>query len=315
MRRPPPSRPPTRRALVVAGTLGMLALAGCTSDDAGGGGDAGLQVRAAFYPLAWVAEEVGGDHVSVANLTRPGLEPHDLELTPRDVADLSEADLVVHLGGFQPAVDDAVASSDLDAFDAADHAALDRPAPEDDHGDEEAGDGEALDPHVWLDPTRLASVAVALGDAFAERDPDHAADYRANASAVVADLEALDAELADGLAVCANRTLVTGHEAFGYLAERYDLEQVGIAGISPDAEPSGQALAEITELVREREIRTIYVETLVRPDVAETVAAEAGVEVAVLDPIEGLTDDSQGTDYLEVMRSNLSTLQAGQPCP
>ena len=289
-----------------------LALAGCGGADATAGstGGDGLTVVAGFYPLEWAAQRVGGDRVDVSSLTPPGAEAHDLELAPQDVAAVADADLLVYLDGFQPALDEAVQNEAADtAWDAGQAADLVPTAEEDAHED------GAVDPHFWLDPVRLASVGDALADRLTEADPDGAATYEQNAAALRTDLEALDAEMQAGLAGCAVGTLVTGHDAFGYLGDRYGLEVVGISGHSPSAEPSPAAQAEIAELVRERGITSVYTETLVDPAVAETVASEAGVRTAVLDPIEGLTDESAGSDYLQVMRANLATLQEGQACP
>ncbi|SHN51744.1 zinc transport system substrate-binding protein [Geodermatophilus obscurus] len=323
----------TRAVTAATASAAALALAGCGGSDdaaAGGAGDGagdGLTVVAGFYPLEWAAERVGGDRLDVSSLTPPGAEAHDLELAPRDVAAVAEADLLVYLDGFQPALD-AVAATEAagtawDAGQAADltltaeeHAAEEHAAEgetAEEHA-EHAGDDEALDPHFWLDPIRLASVGDALAERLAEADPDGAAGFEQNAAALRADLEALDTEIQDGLAGCAVDTLVTGHDAFGYLADRYGLEVVGISGLSPSQEPDPAQLAEITALVRERGVTTVYTETLVDPAVAETVATEAGVRTAVLDPIEGLTDESAGSDYLEVMRANLATLREGQSC-
>ncbi|WP_448638370.1 metal ABC transporter substrate-binding protein [Geodermatophilus sp. URMC 63] len=300
-------------------TASALLLAGCGSSGGGARAADGVDVVAAFYPLQWAAERVGGDRVDVTSLTPPGAEPHDLELTPQDVAALSETDLLVYLEGFQPALDDAAAEAGDAAWDAGQAADLTPAA--DEHGDEHAddhgdghGDGDAADPHFWLDPTRLADVGDALADRLGEVDPDGAATYEQNAAALRSDLEALDAEMEQGLADCAVRTVVTGHDAFGYLADRYGLEVVGVTGLSPSAEPSAAQLAEISALVRERGVTTVYTETLADPAVAETVAREAGVQTAVLDPVEGLTDESAGSDYLEVMRADLATLRAGQAC-
>jgi zinc transport system substrate-binding protein len=183
---------------------------------------------------------------------------------------------------------------------------------DDAHGDDA---DEGVDPHFWLDPTKLAAVAEDTADRLAELDPEGEEEFRDNATALVSDLEALDQEMTSGLSTCETRTMVVSHEAYGYLAARYDLEQVGIASLTPDDEPSAAQMAELVTFVRDNDIRTVYYETLVSPAVAETIAAEAGVETAVLDPIEGLTDESQGADYLEVMRANLANLRAGQPCP
>ena len=315
-----------RAAAAVAASATLL-LTGCGGSDASSAGEGdGLTVVAGFYPLEWAAERVGGDRVSVSSLTAPGAEPHDLELTPQDVAAVSDADLLVYLDGFQAAVDEAAESQAGDsAWDAAAAADLslsadghDHEHAADEHAEEHADEGnadeEAADPHFWLDPVRLADVGDALADRLAEADPDGAATYAENAAALRADLEALDAEIRAGLANCRVSTLVTSHDAFGYLADRYGLEVVGISGLSPEDEPSADQLAEMSAVVADRGVSTVYTETLVDPSIAETVAAEAGVRTAVLDPLEGLTDESAGNDYLEVMRSNLAVLQEGQSC-
>jgi zinc transport system substrate-binding protein len=308
----------TKTVLVAASSAAALLLAGCGDSGAEGGGSDGLTVVAGFYPLEWAAERVGGDLVDVSSLTPPGAEAHDLELTPQDVAAVAEADLLVYLDGFQPALDEAAATEAADtAWDAGQAADLSRTSEEHSHeGEEEhAEEGEEpVDPHFWLDPTRLAAVGDALADRLTELDPDGAATFEENAAALRADLEGLDAEMQAGLANCAVDTLVTSHDAFGYLADRYGLRVVGISGLSPSQEPSPAQLAEIATLVRENGVTTVYTETLVDPAVAETVAAEAGVRTAVLDPLEGLTDDSAGADYLSVMRTDLATLQEGQSC-
>jgi zinc transport system substrate-binding protein len=297
------------------------ALTGCGSED-DGSGSGELTVLAGFYPLEWTAARVGGENVSVSSLTPPGAEAHDLELAPQDVAAVAEADLLVYLDGFQPALDEAAGSeggehawdagqaADLVAGEAHEHAENG----DGDHAEEEHAGEEAVDPHFWLDPTRLAAVGVALADRLAELDPDNAAGYEENAAALRTDLEALDQEMETALATCSVSTLVTSHDAFGYLGDRYGLEVVGISGLSPSQEPDPAQLAEIATLVRDRGITTVYTETLVDPAVAETVAEEAGARTAVLDPIEGLTDESEGEDYLQVMRANLATLQEGQSC-
>ncbi len=291
---------PSRRSAIRAGIAGMaigcLALTGCTTDS--GDTDGEVSVLAAFYPLQFAAERVGGDAVTVDSLTPPGAEPHDVELTPQQVAEVAEADLVVYIKGFQPAVDEAVAAQ---ASDRAIDVSADVPLRD-------------SDPHVWLDPTNMVVIADAIADRLATIDPEAAAGFRANAESLDADLQLLDGEWRDGTAECSSRDLVVSHEAFGYLADRYDLTQVGISGLSPESEPTPGQLAEITDFVRANDVRTIYYETLVDPKVAETVAAETGAQTAVLDPLEGLAEGSSD-DYLSVMRTNLDTVKSGQPCP
>ena len=305
------------RTLVLA-AVGLL-LAGCGSgsgDPTPASGTSPVDVVASFYPLQYVTESVGGSRVRVTNLTTPGAEPHDLELAPRQVAELGDADLVVYLSGFQPAVDDAVASQASAALDVAEQIDLAPRRASDDHGDEHADDhgDESVDPHFWLDPLLMAAAGEAVAARLAEVDPDGAETYIANAASLRAELEDLDAEMQQGLGSCEVDLLVTSHAAFGYLADRYGFSQVGISGLDPDSEPDPRAMAEVADLVRENNITTVYSEVLVDPALAEAVAAEAGATTAVLDPVEGITPSSAGDDYPSVMRANLATLREGQGC-
>ncbi len=299
-----------------------LALTACAPSTGTPTQDGRLRIVTSFYPLQFVAERVGGSHVQVTSLTRPGTEPHDLELTPRDVARLQDADVVVYLRGFQPAVDQAVDEHTRGqrVIDVAPAARL-RPA---DQGDvlgsapPTAGAGHeqqgALDPHFWLDPTRLADVTEQVAAAFGDADPSARADFARAATSLVGDLRTLDEEFARGLSHCASRDVVTSHSAFGYLAQRYGLHQVGITGLTPEAEPDPRSLAQVTTFVRQHHVSTIYSETLVSPAIARTVARETGATTAVLDPIESIDTSSAGRDYLQVMRSDLDTLRRGQSC-
>jgi zinc transport system substrate-binding protein len=309
-------RPLRARALLtVAVTTGTLAaLAACGSGAGSSSGDDGtLDIVASFYPLQYVASRVVGDQGEVASLTKPGAEPHDLELTPQDVAAVSDADLVFYVKGFQASVDDAVATEGgdnvLDVAKEADLTLMVTPVKED------GSMAEArTDPHFWLDPLRLADVSDAFAAKVSEIDPDHAEEYRANAQKLRADLEDVDGQYREGLATCNSRAIVTSHTAFGYLAKRYNLTQMGIAGLSPETEPTAAQLAAAADFVRENDVTTIYYETLISPKIAETVASETGASVSVLDPIEGLTEDSAGDNYLQVAESNLASLRAGQQC-
>ena len=307
-----------RGTAVAAAVAGLLA-AGCTAGGdapaAGSPATGEVSVLAAFYPLQFVAERVGGERAVVDSLTEPGAEPHDLELTPQQVAAVGEADAVLYEKGFQPAVDEAVEQSAPEhVLEVRDVVPLE-PAPDtgthDEH--EQSEEGAASDPHVWLDPGNLADIADATAELLVAADPDGAEDFRANAAALRGDLEALDAEFEQGLASCERRTFVVSHAAFGYLARAYGLEQVGISGLSPEAEPTPGRLAEVQRIVESAGITTVFYETLVSPEVAETLAADLGVRTAVLDPLEGLAAGAGG-DYLEVMRDNLAALQEANGC-
>lgn len=307
-----------KRFVGLLAATSLLGLAGCGSTDTSGSGSASdgrLPVTASFYPLEWATEQIGGDHVDVSSLTPPGAEPHDLELTPKQVGELNDAALVVYASGFQPAVDDAVSTAaPTTGFDVAPDADLTIAATGEDVAPGAPVDNAVMDPHFWLDPVRFEAVALAIRDQLVSADPANAADYEAGADRLVAELTALDAEYQTGLADCDQTYLVTSHTAFAYLAQRYGLQQEGISGVNPDVEPSAATLRQITELVREKGITTIYTETLASPALADTVARETGATTAVLDPVGGLTDTSAGSDYLEVMRSNLATLEEGQQC-
>jgi zinc transport system substrate-binding protein len=252
---------------------------------------------AAFYPLAYAAQRIGGRTVDVANLTPPGAEPHDVELTPKTVARIVRADVVLYLGhGFQPAVSKAVEQAQGTRVDVLAGLPL-RPST--------GGEGLTADPHVWLDPVLFARIARRIGTVL-----------RGPADPLVADLQRLDRSYRDGLRHCARREIVTSHAAFGYLAQRYRLRQIAITGVTPDAEPSPRDLANVVGLVRRRHATTVFVETLVSPRLADTVAREVGAKTAVLDPIEGLTPSEQkaGATYFTLMRRNLSALRHGLGC-
>lgn len=309
---------PFPRALVAAAVAfgALLGGAGCTPQGADGNADGKVGVVAAFYPLQFVAERVGGDAVHVAGLTKPGADPHDLELTPIQVAQISNATLVVHLKGFQPSVDEAVAQQAGDtAFDVAQVTPLlDADAGGHDHGDGTThASGGGKDPHVWLDPTRLATIGDRLAERLGKADPEHAADYTGRAETLRAELEALDREYESGLANCQRREIVTSHSAFGYLAARYRLEQISVAGLTPEHEPSAQRLAEVVREAREHQATTIFFESLASPKVAETIAREVGAKTAVLDPLEGPPADGD-EDYFTVMRANLAALRSALDC-
>jgi zinc transport system substrate-binding protein len=274
----------------------VLLLTGC---GAVAGAKGKTSVVSAFYPLAYVADQVGGVKVDVHNLTPPGAEPHDIELTPRDVARLQRADVVLYLShGFQPAVEEAVSGARGRRVDVLAGIGLRRGV-----GDEVG----RSDPHVWLDPVLFARVVRRVGTALGRP---------ARAAALARRLLALDRTYRSGLARCARRDFVTSHAAFGYLAARYHLRQIAITGIDPESEPSPQRLRELIDLVRREHVKTVFFERLVSPRLAETVARDAGAKAAVLDPVEGLTssEEARGADYFTLMRQNLHALRKALGC-
>ena len=302
---------PARLALAVAAALALPACSAAPTAPTGSSDPGALNVATGFYPYEFVTARVGGDAVEVTNLTEPGAEPHDLELSPRQVAAVSEADLVVYSAGFQPAVDEAVEQQAGDrALYVLSVVELRDTAEDSEEGHAQEGHAEG-DPHVWLDPVRLSAIATEVAERLAEVDGANAEDHRARAAELTAELTALDEELRAGLASCERRSIVTSHDAFGYLAQAYDLEQVAIAGLSPDDEASPQRLAEVAAQAESAGVTTIFFEELVSPKVAESLAREVGATAEVLSPLEGPPDSG---DYVTAMRSNLQKLRAALGC-
>ena len=266
---------------------------------------------AAFYPIQEAAGRVGGGAVEVFNLTPPGAEPHDLELTPDGVERVQSADVVLYLGGgFQPALEDALSGAEGETVDLL--AGLDTLPPP----PGEAAEGLSVDPHIWLAPRLYAEMVSEVAEALAKADPDSASTFRANAKAFETEIDEVDLQYQEGLAHCQRHIIVTSHEAFGYLASAYGLTQEAITGLSPEAEPGPARLAELKDLVQRQGITTIFTEELVSPKVAQTLAQEAGVQTKVLSTIEGLTpeEEAAGADYISLMLDNLATLEQALDC-
>lgn len=327
-----------------------LALSACTSTASSGDSsskDGSLTVMASFYPLQYLAEKIGGEHVSVTSLTPEGAEPHDLELSPKMVDSLSSADAVIYLSGFQSAVDEAIeqqapktvidVSSAAELVEAGSDA--NHPAEEEEEAAEETQSSEtdahdhdheghdheghdhaghdhhhdmSADPHFWLDPVRMAKAATLVGDKLAEADSAHADTYKANAKALAEELTTLGDTLVTKTSKCQVKTFVTAHTAFGYLADRTGLTQVGISGLDPESSPSPARLAEIGQIAKEQGVTTIFTEALIDPKVAQTLADDLGITTAVLDPIESQTDASK--DYAAVMQANIDALTKANNC-
>ncbi|MGZ4735034.1 MAG: metal ABC transporter solute-binding protein, Zn/Mn family [Acidimicrobiia bacterium] len=261
-----------------------------------------IGVVAAFYPVAAAAQRVGGSCVQVTNLTPAGAEPNDLELVPDQVDAIQDAKVVFVMGhGFQPAVEKAAAQRDGPTV-----RLLDRLDPTSNR-----------DPHVWLDPVRYSKLVDAVTAALVKADPKCRTTFEQNATRYRAEIDQVGRQYAVGLRDCKRHTIVTAHEAFGYLARRYGLTQEGIAGISPDEEPNAQRIADLADIVRRKGVTTIFTEELVSPRVADALAREAGgVKTETLNALEGLTDNeiARGAGWASVMRDNLTKIEAALGC-
>ena len=294
--------------IVVAAALALaMASTGCGGSPKSP--DPGLDVVAAFYPLAEAARRVGGSFARVHDITPTGVEPHDLELKPSDVGRIRSADLILYLGGgFQPALEDAIAAipNKTAAVDLLEGLALKKGT----------GDDEGTDPHVWLDPLLMIRIVERAAEEMSARLPEEQTVFESSAFTYKTSLEGLHRSFADTLATCRLREIVTAHASFGYLAARYGLEQIAISGLSPEAEPSPRRLEEVARIASQAGVKTIFFETLVSPRVAETVARTVRARTAVLNPVEGLTEEQRiaGENYVSLMRANLAALALGLQC-
>ena len=312
-----------------------LGLASCSdsSDDSKGGSSGKLKVAASFYPIQWLTQQIGGDHVDVSSVTPAGTEPHDFEISTKQIAELNKTKALFYVKGFQPSLDDAVGSlSDVSAVDLTKNVNLVHHEGllehDHDHGDKKDGDkkgdgekghedgkehdhGDAADPHFWLDPARMKRAADAIAAELSKKDPDHADAYKKNNEALQKKLDGLDKSFQTGLATCERRSIVTTHTAFGYLADRYKLSQVGLSGIDPESEPSPATLAKVKKYVQENGTTTIFTEELVSGKPAETLAKETNTVTAVLSPLESKPEKG---DYQAAMTDNLTALKKALAC-
>ena len=314
-------------ALALAGSLASCAALSPGSDSSAAASGAAptpapsgaLTVSTSFYPIQYLAQAIGGEHVAVTSVTPTNVEPHDFELSPKDVTALSASSLVLYVSGFQPSLDDALTQVSgpavVDLAGSVDLVHHDGVEEEHEEGATEAAHDHdaaaALDPHFWLDPVRMQAAAKAVEAALAQADPAHADDYAANLDTLNATLTDLNTSYSTGLGHCERTTFVTSHAAFGYLADRYSLTQASISGVDPESEPSPAELAEVKKVVESTGTTTIFTEELVSPETAQAVAAETGAQTRVLSPIESAPEDG---DYAGVMRTNLEELRTALSC-
>lgn len=320
---------PTFAAVVVLALGSLNHVYAAETDDTSS--DKKLNVMASFYPMYDFATKVGGDKVEVTNMVPAGTEPHDWEPAATDIKDLEDADVFIYNGaGMEHWTEDVLNSlenKDLTVVEASKGLTLLEGKEEEEDEDEstdsssEEKDGEdssdseseevTYDPHVWLSPLNAKTEMENIKNALVEADPDNKDYYEQNYETYAEKFDQLDQEYKEGLSDTKSKDLITSHEAFGYLCQAYGLNQVGIEGLSPDSEPDASRMDEIIKFAKENDVKTIFFEELVSPKVSETIADEIGAKTAVLNPIEGLTDDeiSAGEDYFSVMESNLKTLE------
>ena len=325
------------KQLVLAGlvvTIGAF-LGGC-GQQGSTTSDSKMKVVTTVYPAYDLAKQVGGDKVDVTMLVPAGSEPHDWEPTAQNLKEIGKAKVFIYNGaGLEPT--EKILQSDIlkkaqplelakninllkiadeehehehDQATTPSGEATDKASQNKQAGKEEHHHGE-YDPHIWLDPENVMKETDAVVKAFSEADPANKAYYEANGKAYKEKLAALDKDYKDFAATVTDKNLIVSHEAFGYLAKRYGFTQVGIMGIAPDAEPTPERMSEIVSFVKQNHVKAIFSEELVNPKLADAIAKETGVQVAVLSPVESLSEEQMknGDNYLTIMRKNLETLK------
>lgn len=268
------------------------------------------KVVTSFYPLFYFTKEIGKDKLDLTNITPAGVEPHDYEPTPTDVVKIENSQLLVLNGSIEAwgeRIKNQLTNKNTLVIETG-AGLFDKELEE---------DGKKIrDPHVWLDTIRAKSQVDAITKALEDIDPVNRDFYTANSVELKEKLDSLNTVFKNGLSSCVRSEFVTSHEAFGYLASRYDLNQIAVSGISPDEEPSSAKLAEIVKIVKAKGIKYIFFESLVSPKLSETIAQEVGAKTLVLDPLEGITDNGikKGRDYISIMNDNLNNLRIALEC-
>lgn len=313
---------PRRLLASIAVCIALTAAAACapgltpSSPDAAAGR---LSVATTIYPMTFFAEQVGGDLVHVTGLIKPGTSSHTFEPSPSDILTIQSAAVVVYnSSAFETWMTNALDAVDQRprvVVEAADIEVPEAAGPAEDHGDEH-GHG-AVDPHVWLDPIQAMAQVKRIGDAFVSADPGNAGTYRANTAALIDRLASLHDRFSAALRGCSHRTFVVNHMAFGHMAERYGLEQLGISGLEPLSEPGPGTVAAVVDLMRNLGIRHVLAEPIVSSELARTIAREIGGELLTLHPLGAITPDELdvGEDYFSIMDANLLTLTTALDCP
>lgn len=301
---------------LLSGIFVFSLLTACSSQENPNSADGKLTVCTSFYTMQDFTEKIGGDKIDVISLVPTGTEPHDWEPTPTDIRKLEEADVFVYNGADMEHWVESVLSSlqneNLVVVEASQGISL----LEGTHTHEEEEEHEdhaetSYDPHVWLNPLNAKQEMKTIAAALAQADAENKDYYEDNYEKYAVQLDTLDAKFSSTLTLLPNKDIIVAHEAFAYLCDAYDLNQIGIDGLSPDSEPDAARMAEIIEFAKEHQVKVIFFEELVSPKVAESIAREVNATTDVLNPLEGLSDEQieAGEDYFSIMEQNLEKLK------
>lgn len=305
-------------AVAAVATIGLLSACG-KNQETSSSQSSKLKIVTTFYPMYDFTKNVVGNRGDLELLIPAGTEPHDYEPSAKDIAKIEDADVFVYnskeMETWVPSVLKSIDQSKTQVIDASKGITLRTlsASEEEEHeeGKHEEGHHHAKDPHVWLNPVLAQKEVANIYQGLAKKDQKHQATYKKNYQAYEKKLKALDQEYATALKDAQNRTFVTQHTAFYYLAKQYGLTQKAISGLSPDQEPTPTELASIETFVKENKVKVIYTEEVASKKIAETVSEATGAKLVVLNPLEGLTNKEQkaGVDYIKVMQTNLKALQ------
>lgn len=306
--------------LIVMAAALLLIITGCHKNEAPKTATTSpkLKVIATVYPVYEFVRQVGGDKVDVSMLVPVGAEPHDWEPSAKDLVKLRESKAVFfHGAGFESWIGKLLNKDNLgnsQAIEISKGIPLmkqeDEEEAEHSHSHGHNHDAET-DPHLWLDPVLAQQQVKNIALALSNIDAANKDYYDANAQRYIAELESLHKEYQTALADVKQRSFVTNHAAFGYLAARYNLKQLSIMGLAPDAEPTPDRMAKLVKTVRENKLKYVFAETVVSSKLAETIARETGAGVLLLHPVDQLTENEwkAGQNYLSLMRANLANLK------
>ena len=300
-----------KKLLLLILSVIMLLNLGCTSNMQKNSDDKGkFKIYTSIYPLYDFATKVGGDRVSVTNLVPAGTEPHDYELSTTDMINLEKADMLIYNGAGIENWSDKVISSieNKNIVYVKTSQGLDLYT-QDNNSDDGHNHGH-IDPHTWLSIKNAKKEMENIKDALVKMDPENSDYYEANYKTYAKKFNELENKYKETLDPILNKSIIVAHEAFGYLCRDYDIDQVGIEGLTPDSEPSPARMKKIIKFAKDNNIKTIFFEELVSPKVANTIAKEVGADTAVLNPLEGLSEDEikNGEDYFSVMEENLNAI-------
>lgn len=311
-----------KKLLLIIASIAML-MAGCSQSEDGEKSDINdkLRVYTSIYPINYIVTEIGGDSVSVENVVPLGTDPHDFEPSMKTVAKIGQSDLFIYNGAGLESWGDRIASEmePEKAIEAAKYVKL--IDMEDDHKDYEHGEGDHdgdddhdhgdKDPHIWLSLKNMDIIAKEVEKKLVELDPENRDQYRENYESLSEKLLSLDRRYREELKDRTSSTILVSHSAFGYLAKEYDIEQISVTGVSPNAEPSPRTLSNLIDIAAERELKYIYFETLASPKSVEMLSKEANLEPLVLNTVEGLTEENieNRDDYITIMEENLKNLK------